>query len=641
PVGLAVTATEGQPLASAKLATFTDTHNAVTPVTSASDYVASVSWGDGNFVSTNVSVAPDPDPADPGGFVVTASSPGPLTNPDALIVTEVQYAPGSSYQGRPASLGEPIVSVTTAVSGLGAVAISTSEIDLSWTVNATNASAIEVDTSTDGVTYTATMLDPTATSYQDTGLTEGSHHYYKVRAIQPGGPSIFAGPVSLYAIPMVSSPTADAVSTSAVGLAWGAVSSPGATGIEVWRSADGITYSLLAALSPGVTSYADTGLPEVTPYAYEVRVVEGAVASDFSTVYAITIPTAPTGLTATVDGGAVDLAWADDSVKEGAYNIYRSTDGSTFTLIDSVASNVITYVDAGAPDGSADYYKVSAADDGGESTFSSVASATPVAALKLSDDPAVVVDYASSPRADYSVIHGHTLSILDATDGVLANDFDANGWTLTVTSHTNPSHGMLTLNTDGTFTYAANADFTGQDTFSYTATDQAGATSNTATVTINVTDQMPEATSNLVNLSRALGPGGTPLDYAAPFSDTLTASDADGDPLTYSLVSGPTSDQGTFVFSTTTGAYTFTPNTANMQMANLNVTFRVTDGALTSNLGDVILAGYTITDNSTRNAMDSVPLPIAGGGNRSWSTVEKQRLGIRSSGPGPAVRCRG
>ncbi|MDB5290618.1 MAG: outer rane adhesin like protein [Phycisphaerales bacterium] len=280
-----------------------------------------------------------------------------------------------------------------------------------------------------------------------------------------------------------------------------------------------------------------------------------------------------------------------------------------------VTAGVTSYLDAGAADGGIDYYQVTAMDTGGESSSTNVAGAQPTAPLQLTDDPAIApVD---AGRADYSVVHGHTLSILDAThDGVLANDTDPNGLTLAVASHTNPSHGMLTLNSDGTFTYTANADFTGQDTFTYTATDGIGATGNTATVTINVTDQMPEASSDVVGLSRALGPGGHLLDYAAPFSGTLTAQDADGDPLTYSLVSGPTSDQGTFAFNTSTGAYTFTPNTANMQMANLNVTFRVTDGALTSNLGDVIFAGYTITDNSTRNAMDSVPLPIAGGGNR-------------------------
>ncbi|MDB5357129.1 MAG: repeat-containing protein, partial [Phycisphaerales bacterium] len=607
---------------SGALATFTDTQNPAGGQANVGNYTASVSWGNNSFVPATVTA--DTNPSDPNGYVISATSANLLSNPDTLIVTMVQYAASSGLQGRPASLGEPVVSVTPAVSDLGAVAISTSEIDLSWTVNATNATAIEVDSSIDGVTYTATMLDPTATSYRDTGLTEGSHHYYEVRAIQ-SVPSAFAGPLDLFAIPMVPGLTANTVSSSTIDLTWGAATSPGATGVQVWRSSDGVTYSLLTTLAPDATNYTDTGVPEATPYLYQVRVAEGSASSASDTVYAITIPAAPTGLTATADGGAVDLSWADNSQNESAYNIYRSTDDSTFTLIDTVPPNTTAYIDTGAPDGSTDYYQVSAADDGGESGASSVASATPVPPLQLADDPAILVGY-GSPRADYTVLHGHTLSILDATDGVLANDTDPNGWTLSVASYTQPSHGVLTLNSDGTFTYAAAADFTGQDTFTYTATDDIGATGNTAAVTINVTDQMPEAASDVVTLSRALGPGGTPLDYAAPFSSTLTASDADGDPLTYSLVSGPTSDQGTFVFSTTTGAYTFTPNPANMQMGTLNVVFKVTDGALTSNLGDVIFAGYTITDNSTRNAMDSVPLPIAGGANQSWSTVENSAL---------------
>ena len=69
--------------------------------------------------------------------------------------------------------------------------------------------------------------------------------------------------------------------------------------------------------------------------------------------------------------------------------------------------------------------------------------------------------------------------------GVLANDTNADGGTLTAALGTNVSHGSLTLNADGSFSYTPTAGFCGTDSFTYTATD-GHATSAPATVTITV-----------------------------------------------------------------------------------------------------------------------------------------------------------
>ncbi len=69
--------------------------------------------------------------------------------------------------------------------------------------------------------------------------------------------------------------------------------------------------------------------------------------------------------------------------------------------------------------------------------------------------------------------------------GVLANDTDADGNTLTAAVASQPTHGALLLTSDGAFNYIPADGFIGKDSFTYTASDGL-ATSNTATVTITV-----------------------------------------------------------------------------------------------------------------------------------------------------------
>src|SRR5438445_797221 len=55
--------------------------------------------------------------------------------------------------------------------------------------------------------------------------------------------------------------------------------------------------------------------------------------------------------------------------------------------------------------------------------------------------------------------------------GVLGNDTDIDSPTLTAVVVTGPSHGALTLNANGSFTYTPVANFNGPDSFTYKAND--------------------------------------------------------------------------------------------------------------------------------------------------------------------------
>jgi hypothetical protein len=79
------------------------------------------------------------------------------------------------------------------------------------------------------------------------------------------------------------------------------------------------------------------------------------------------------------------------------------------------------------------------------------------------------------------------------TGNVLANDTDLDGDTLGVSEFTQPAHGTVVYNEDGIFTYTPDANYHGNDNFSYTVTDGNGG-KDTATIQITV-NSVPETES--------------------------------------------------------------------------------------------------------------------------------------------------
>ncbi|MGX7678098.1 esterase-like activity of phytase family protein [Jatrophihabitans sp. DSM 45814] len=72
-------------------------------------------------------------------------------------------------------------------------------------------------------------------------------------------------------------------------------------------------------------------------------------------------------------------------------------------------------------------------------------------------------------RSDaYLISQGKTLNATHGGDSVFDND---SGNITALISHTDPAHGSLTMNDDGTFRYTPAPGFSGVDTFTYTASD--------------------------------------------------------------------------------------------------------------------------------------------------------------------------
>ena len=169
------------------------------------------------------------------------------------------------------------------------------------------------------------------------------------------------------------------------------------------------------------------------------------------------------------------------------------------------------------------------------------------------------------------------------TGNVLTNDTDADGNTLTATLVTGPSHGALTLNADGTFTYTPTANYNGTDSFTYTATDgTATSTATTVTVTVNAVNDVPVAVNNSFTTDED-----TQLTGNVLTNDT----DADGNTLTATLVTGPT--RGTLTLNSD-GSFTYTPNTG-YHGADV-FTYTANDGVANSTTAVVTITVTTVND---------------------------------------------
>ncbi len=194
--------------------------------------------------------------------------------------------------------------------------------------------------------------------------------------------------------------------------------------------------------------------------------------------------------------------------------------------------------------------------------------------------------HAPITQADsYSATAGVALHV-GAASGVLANDFDANGLTLSAALGTGPSHGVLTLNANGSFDYTANSGFSGTDTFTYVPSDAAG-TGAATQVSINVTPGTPPPTTlGATAPSAALVEAGVATTGVSGSAVTFTPGGGASTP-TYvttgwtSLGGGLFSKAGTYgsaVLDTGANTLTYTLNNASAVTNALAGAQHVTDG---------------------------------------------------------------
>jgi hypothetical protein len=88
-------------------------------------------------------------------------------------------------------------------------------------------------------------------------------------------------------------------------------------------------------------------------------------------------PAAPTGLSANASAcDQIDLAWTDNADNETGFTIERSTNGTTFSELDTVGANVTNYSDTTVAENTTYWYRVKAYNGAGDSAYSNTASDT-------------------------------------------------------------------------------------------------------------------------------------------------------------------------------------------------------------------------------------------------------------------------
>jgi chitodextrinase len=287
---------------------------------------------------------------------------------------------------------------------LAASAVSSSQINLSWTASTDNVGVAGYRIYRGGSLIGTTQ----STSYFSTGLTASTSYTYMVAAYDlAGNVSLVSASASATTMAAVdttppSTPTgfiAAAASSSQINLSWaGSTDNVGVTGYKLSRNGN-----IIATTTAARTTYSDVGLAASTIYAYTVAAFDAAgnvspqsarvsattqVASGSTTTTIEVIvddgtsgtdtaaPSKPTGLTAIATSSSqINLSWAAsaDNVGVAGYRVYRN--GALIATTHSTA-----YSNTGLSASTSYTYTVAAYDVAGNvSAVSASATATTMA----------------------------------------------------------------------------------------------------------------------------------------------------------------------------------------------------------------------------------------------------------------------
>jgi VCBS repeat-containing protein len=184
-----------------------------------------------------------------------------------------------------------------------------------------------------------------------------------------------------------------------------------------------------------------------------------------------------------------------------------------------------------------------------------------------------------------------------AARGVLGNDSDRDGDTLTAALASGPSHGSVTVNPDGSFSYSPAANFSGTDSFSYEASDGIESAEATVTLTVNAVNDAPTVT---------VAPGGSCGSNERSGTLNLTVADVDSPAAALSLSASSSNTallpNANLTFAGAGANRAITATTVSGRTGTAVVTVSVSDGQASANLPITVRAGGNSDDTLTGTA---------------------------------------
>ncbi len=314
----------------------------------------------------------------------------------ALVLVFVANVPASA-----------IATVPGIPTGLAAVAVSPTQVNLFWSVPASDGGSAITGYKIEykAGSFYSTLVENTGsvTTYSHTGLTAGTVYTYKISAVNSIGTSTASSEVSVtpssssaaVAPGMPTGLAATAISPTQINLSWTAPSNNGGysiTGYKIQYRVGSDQYSdLVANTASTTTSYSHTGITAGQLYLYRVYAITSFATGNPSSEVSIqpksvamsTVPGAPTSPSAIATSATkIDLSWTAPS-NNGGYPItgykieYKKGTGSYLPLVSNTANTTTSYSHTGLTTGSSYTYKISAISSIGTSTASSEVSATP------------------------------------------------------------------------------------------------------------------------------------------------------------------------------------------------------------------------------------------------------------------------
>jgi len=352
---------------------------------------------------------------------------------------------------------------------------------------------------------------------------------------------------------------------------------------------DSLTVTSVGIPSHG-TATLSNGLVVYTPASswlgndsFSYSVTDGT-ASVSSTVSVLTVAkpevVADSGLTSTGQSVTInvlsnDTAPVDTRLMIGS--VTQSAHGS-ITITEDASAVIYTPFDGYAGDDSFTYFVTTSE---GATDFADVFISVEG---ETNNPPTAANDSYEVDENTPLLVNGISLSSIINND----NDPDGNSLTLNTTPIIDVTHGELTLNPDGTFTYTPTTNFNGSDSFVYEVSDSNGGTDQaTVNLTVNAVNDAPQAVNDSVI---------TAEDTAVVIAALANDSDPEDDTLTINSVN---QGQNGAVVINTDGTFTYTP-TSNFNGSDSFV-YQISDGN-----GGTDQATVNITVNAVNDAPHAV-----------------------------------